>query len=596
MLTKEERHQLLFEFNNTNKEYTDNKTIIELFEEQVSRTPDYTALVFEGIKFSYRELNEHANQLGCYLRTAYLVKPDDLIIISMDRSARMMVAILGILKSGAAYVPIDPEYPTERIAYIKEDTYSKLMIDDAFLDSFEKIKEGYSKENLLKINTAENLVYVIYTSGTTGLPKGVMIENKSLVNYIYWCLHEYGGSSFLLFSSISFDLTVTSMYVPLLSGKCIFIEKSGNFDFISNVNPEVEAIKLTPSHLDIFNHYYHFPKNKIKNLILGGEAVTQKLNISYPDIENVYNEYGPTECTVGCIAINLKKYYNSEIIPIGRPIFNTQVYILSEEQDLLPVGVSGKIYLSGAGLSRGYLNKPELTQEKFIDNPFILGKKMYDTGDIGRWLPDGNIEFIGRKDDQVKLRGYRIEFGEIEKYLSDYSSEIKQAVIDIREVNEEQVLVAYYTTINKSKINKSALREYLLARLPSYMIPNYFIEQESIPLSVNGKIDRKALPEINKEYVVRKKYVAPRNEIEQQLVEIWKEVLKQDEIGIMDNFFELGGDSLLALEITFLLKKKLNININWGTMMRNQDIGNLYNYLCESNLIDDIKDYDIIDI
>ncbi|REC61343.1 hypothetical protein DRF65_16645 [Chryseobacterium pennae] len=569
-LTGEERHQLLIDFNDTKVDYPSDKTIIELFEEQVCKTPDNVAVVFEDTELSYRELNEQVNQLGDYLRQNYHIVQDDLVAIKLERSEKMIVAILGILKSGGAYVPIDPEYPQERIAYLEQDTNAKVTIDEVFLASFQeeirKSQDCYTKDNLTIISRPDSLAYVIYTSGTTGYPKGVMIENKSVINLILGQTEEFkleNNESVILISNYTFDASVEQIFLALLNGlslhvvsKEIVSDPKDLLNYLTENN--ITHLHTVPNILERLDFSNELSLNRI---ISGGDIFPQRLLNKLNKYKFCfYNEYGPTETTVTSIEF---LYSGKGDILIGRPISNTKVYILDEELNVLPIGVPGVLYISGAGLSRGYLNKPELTAEKFVENPFDLGSKMYDTGDLARWLPDGNIEFLGRKDFQVKIRGYRIELGEIETHISQFSSFIRQVIVDAKEVNGEKVLIAYYTTDTEDLIDKTELRDYLQSKLPEYMVPVFFVELEFIPLTPNGKIDRKALPSVTGEDLIRREYVAPRNEMEQKLADIWQEVLVVEKVGVTDNFFELGGHSLMVAQVINRMYQNLTQQISF---------------------------------
>ncbi|MBB4808303.1 amino acid adenylation domain-containing protein [Chryseobacterium defluvii] len=578
-LSPQEHHQLLLEFNDTSVDYPRDKTMIELFEAQVEKTPDHIAVVFEDTELTYRELNEQSNQLGAYLRKNYDTQADDLVTIKLDRSEQMIVAILGVLKSGAAYVPIDPEYPEDRIAYIEEDTRAKITIDESFLNVFQQelqsTQHQYTKDNLPVISRPDSLAYIIYTSGTTGKPKGVMIENKGLINLCHWHNKSFdvnADSKSALFSGQGFDASVWEIFPYLLSGGCLYpLANEIKYD-INKLSEFYLNRSITHSYLPPFVLKELLEKNNIDNItfLSGGEALD---NIRTKN-NTIYNNYGPTENSVVTSCYKLERHQNYTAVPIGKPISNTQVYILDEDLNLVPVGVSGKLYVSGAGLSRGYLNKVELTAEKFIDNPFEAGSKMYDTGDLARWLPDGNIEFLGRKDFQVKIRGYRIELGEIESCIAQFSTAIKQVVAEAKEVNGEKVLVAYYTSSLEAteavgsdaaqipNIDKTVLREYLQSKLPDYMVPGYFVELEAIPLTPNGKIDRKSLPGVSGEDLIRREYVAPRNETEQKLSEIWQEVLGLERVGVTDNFFELGGHSLMVAQVLNKIYQNLGIQVS----------------------------------
>ncbi|WP_133054523.1 non-ribosomal peptide synthetase, partial [Niastella populi] len=580
-LSEEEKHQLLFTFNDTAVAYQRNKTIADLFEEQVAKTPDNIAVVFGDTQLTYKELNEKSDQLAHYLRASYDIQPDDIVGIQLERSEWVVVSILGVLKAGGAYVPIDPEYPSSRKEYIVKDSSLKLLITEAnfiydidyydgevFAIDVEFDPDNYNSEALTKLAAPGHLAYVIYTSGSTGYPKGVMVEHASLTNYLNFGQSHYASDSsplnFGLFTSLSFDLTVTSICLPLISGGELTIFKSTSD--VSAILKEyfesgISCIKLTPGHISLLGQL-GLESSKVQVAIVGGEKLEEDhvriLRELNPAIR-IFNEYGPTESTVGCIVKEIG--FEKEAILVGCPIANTQVYILNEKEELQPAGVAGEICIGGDGLARGYLNKDELTKEKFISNPFREGERVYKTGDLGRWLPDGNIAFIGRKDDQVKIRGYRIELGEIEHALLNHE-EIKQAVVQAKENGSgEKELVAYLTS--RVEQNASDLRNYLKQTLPGYMLPAYFIQLEAMPLTANGKIDKKFLPApegLGLSSGVE--YVAPATEMEAKLVKIWEEVLEKDNIGMNDAFFALGGHSLKAVRLSNEYQKEFGIKLS----------------------------------
>jgi amino acid adenylation domain-containing protein len=576
-----EKQQLILEFNDTDVAYSKDETLLDLFEKQVKKTPHQIAVVFEDQELTYKELNENANQLAHYLVENYTIAPDDLIGIKLERSEQILVVILGILKSGAAYVPIDVNYPQERIAYIEKDSNSKIVIDQKALQSFNKVQKKYSKENLEKINIPEDLAYIIYTSGTTGNPKGVMIEHRNAVELINWSKVEFDSAKFEIMYAVTsycFDLSVYEFFYALSIGKKIRILRSALEikEFVSmedkillNTVPSVVR-QLLENKIDLKN---------VSLINMAGEIVPvdivkklQKLPIE------IRNLYGPSEDTTYSTAYLIKNQEYRSIL-IGKPISNSQVYILDDYFNPVSIGVTGKLYVSGAGVARGYLNKTELTAEKFMNNPFIEGTRMYDTGDLGCWLPDGNIEFLGRKDQQVKLRGYRVELGEIENAILQYSEDLKQVVVEVKGENEEKVLVAYF--VSATELDKSKLRSFLQNSLPDYMIPGFYIALEKLPLTPNGKIDRKALPGISENDIIRKEYIAPESEIEKKLVAIWQEVLGVEKIGITDNFFELGGHSLNAMVAIKKIIAEFDIEISISDFFLNKTIQGVANLIVE---------------
>lgn len=562
-LSHEEKNQVLYHFNDTNVSYPKDKTVIDLFEEQVKKSPSNIALVFEGICLTYEELNEQANQFGRYLRDQYIIQSDSLIGVKLYQSSQMIISILGILKSGAAYVPIDPAYPEERIKYIEHDSNCIALVDEKVLENFNKVKEKYSKKNIQKINEAYDLAYVIYTSATTGNPKGVMVEHGNVVSLIKPgdFFHLKSENTYLNLSSISFDATILDYFVTLLNGSKLIIAKKDDLLDLNTLlkiikDNKVDSFFMTPSWLNqvVENRIEVF--ETVKNLIVGGDVLSpthiQKILNIYSGIK-IINAYGPTEnTTVSTIFEICKAEYHR--IPIGKPISNSQAYILDEKLQPLPLGISGKLYVSGSGVARGYLNRAELTAEKFIPNPFIAGERMYDTGDLGRWLPDGSIDFLGRDDHQVKIRGYRIELLEIESKLLECSKEIKEVVVGVKNLNEDAVLVAYY--VSDKVLDKKKLQNNLSTVLPHYMLPNYFIQLDSIPLTANGKLDRKVLQNPDIKDLIQEQYIGARTKEEEVLVAVWSEVLRYDRISMNTSFYNMGGDSIKSIQVVSRLKQK----------------------------------------
>ncbi len=577
LLSEGERNQILYEFNNTEADYPKDKTIQELFEEQVERTPNNTAVVFEDKELTYKELNEKSNQVARVLRDKG-VKKDTIVGIMIERSIEMIVGIMGILKAGGAYLPIDPDYPKKRIEYMLEDSKSKILLskntlvedlefDGEIINLFVQGSFIQDSSNLEKINSANNVAYIIYTSGTTGNPKGVMIEQRGLVNYICWAKKMYlikdKDEAMPLYSSISFDLTITSIFTPLVSGNKIIIYRDEKDFVLYKVLKDNKAtlVKLTPTHLTLIKSLDN-EKSTIRKFIVGGENL--KVNLakeiydSFKGKIEIYNEYGPTEAVVGCMIYKynaLKNRYGS--VPIGCPADNVKIYIVDNNMNLQPIGVAGELCIAGDGLARGYLNREELTKEKFVDNPFEPNTKMYKTGDLAKWLPDGNIEYLGRTDNQVKIRGFRIELGEIENRLLQHE-DIKEAAVTAREDEGEKYICAY--VVSDKDIATLDLRNYLKKSLPEYMIPSYFMKLGKMPLTANGKLNRKSLPKPEIEINLNE-YEGPRNETEEKLVKIWKEVLGAEKVGINDNFFELGGHSLKVMMLSNRIRNELNIDI-----------------------------------
>ncbi|MFT5823206.1 MAG: amino acid adenylation domain-containing protein [Crocinitomix sp.] len=573
-LSKSEKAQQLIDFNTTEIDYPKDKTIGELFAAQAQMTPNKVALVFEDKTLTYKELDEQSNQLAHYLKENYKIQPDDLVAIRQERSEWMLISILGVLKSGGAYVPIDPEYPSERIAYIESDAKCKVCLDQNELNKFKSAQNTFPKEQATIVTNENNLAYVIYTSGSTGKPKGVMVEHKAIVNTIHAQIEAFGindATNGLEFASFSFDASISESFIILMAGGRLSIigeqarkDPKGLIRFINE--QEIDIATLPPSYLAQID----FNQIKgLKKLITAGEAANYEKAAEYSNFGTYYNAYGPTETSIcGTIYKWDKSAEKGRTnVPIGTPISNVQTYILNQAEQLQPTGAIGEICIAGSGLARGYLNLAELTKEKFVANPFNEGERLYKTGDLGRYLPDGNIEYIGRKDDQVKLRGYRIELGEIEQVLTSYSA-IESTVVLTIDNNTEKELVAYFTvkdglSESDDSLNLTDLRKYLKQILPAYMIPAYFVPLEELPLTVNGKIDKKALPNPEGVGIVSGvEYIAPRNQIEEKLIEIWQEILQRENIGIKDDFFESGGHSLKAIRLSNEYQKEFEIKLS----------------------------------
>ena len=569
-LTKEESTQLLKTFNNTEATYPKDKSLIDLFEAQVELTPDNIAVIYKDKRLTYKELNEASNRLGHYLRTHHQLKRNDLVAIKLERTEALLISILGVLKSGAAYVPVDVNYPPHRIAYIEQDSKSKLVIESDFIKLFDTVKEEYSTENPKKVTQAGDLAYIIYTSGTTGNPKGVMVGHNNAVTFIHWSQQEFSSEQFDIVhaaTSQCFDLSIYEMFYPLSIGKPLRILQDA-LELVEMQDREKKVlINTVPSSMrNLLESGANMDHVSVINL--AGEPfpveIANRLRKKNATIRNLY---GPSEDTTYSTVYKLEKTkeYTSSV-SIGKPISNTRVYILDECLGLVPAGVSGRLYISGDGLSQGYLNRLELTAEKFISNPFEKGEKMYDTGDMVRWQLDGNIDYLGRKDDQVKIRGYRIELGEIENAMLSYSEDIAQATVVVHESAGGKLLIGYYT--EKTVQDKERLKEYLKEQLPVYMIPAQLKELKEIPLTPNGKIDRKALANLNVEYQSGSSYLAPRNETEQTLVEIWESILGHNKIGIRDNFFDIGGNSLMIQHLLYQSNKQLRVTLTYNDIFQ----------------------------
>lgn len=570
-VSDEEKKRLLEEFNEITTREVPTETIITQFETQAAQNPDTSILAFGETELTYKELNETSNQLANYLRTNYAVKADDLVGLLLDRSEWMVIAILGVLKSGAAYVPIDPTYPEERIAYILEDSRCTVMVTAEELNKFRLQQDNYDKRNLPSISALSNLAYVIYTSGSTGKPKGVMVEHGNLACFNRNLTERFGfrpGMKLAALTTYTFDISVLELIGTLSAG--IYVRLMNEIDPLEILAQlkeyQIDILQLTPSRLNqlVLASFGYNRLSGLNILIIGGEALPEKM---YNDLKkqlpqvSVFNGYGPTEDTIYSTCLPI---HNSTKVNIGKPLLGEHVYILNEYGQLLPIGATGELYIGGTGVARGYLNRPELTIERFIADPFRPGDRIYKTGDIGRWLPDGNIEYLGRIDDQVKIHGFRIELNEIAAVLEMHNA-VKEATVIARPVTgEEKELIAYTTGTARA----AELRNFLKKQLPAYMIPNYYVNIQSFPLTSSGKIDRKSLPmpdEHNRPQL--ENFTAAVTETEKKLSIIWQEVLNTASVGIDDDFFDLGGTSMVAISVV----NKIN-----STTKANATVASLY--------------------
>ncbi|WP_339801532.1 amino acid adenylation domain-containing protein [Paenibacillus sp. FSL R5-0744] len=585
MISDEEKEDL-FLYNKTER-ILSNKTIQQVFEERTLNSPNAIAVKFGKEQITYRELNNRANQVAHQLRI-FGVKRDEIIAILVERSIEMMVVILGILKSGAAYLPLDPRHPDDRILYMLKDSNSRfLLIQKTLINRTEFLTNTFhgtvlgldgilteSAQNIDNpefINEFHDLAYVIYTSGSTGKPKGVMIEHRSLINRIEWMQEQFDFSmsdKFLQKTVYTFDVSVWELFLWFYSGSTLILlepeaEKDPESILSAIINNGVTVLHFVPSMLSAFVSYLKDIQssrlNSLKFIFTSGEALScELLNncLSYTFLggAKIINLYGPTETTIDSTFFEFSHDRKYNVVPIGKPIFNTHTYIINRHGQLQPIGIDGELCIGGAGMARGYLNQPELTAEKFVENPYRPGERMYRTGDVARWLPDGNIEFLGRIDHQVKIRGYRIEPGEIENQLLKHPK-VREAVViaQLESDGQSQALCAY--VVGDSGLKSSILREYLSQELPEYMIPSYFIALEELPLTPNGKVDRKALPKPEAGMASGRAYEAPSNEIESQMAEIWQGVLGREKVGLNDHFFELGGDSIKGIQVCARLYK-----------------------------------------
>lgn len=579
-LTAHEKLQLQVTFAESLSLYPKHKTVIDLFEEQATQTPDNTALVFEGQSLTYRTLKEQTDKLAAYLRMNYDIRANDIIGIMLSRSANMIIALLGILKSGGAYVAIEPETPKGRKEFILKDTGIKALItqSDCLFDldyyagnvfaidiQLEGMDVAYGSPGV-HIQPA-HLAYVVYTSGSTGQPKGVMIHHQSLVDYFFGITARSNirnCKSFGLVSTIAADLGNTVIYSSLLTGGVLHVFSANdvlNGERIFETN--LDCIKIVPSHwkgLQDGRKLY----TPDKCLVFGGEKLTEDvielIKMNKRSCE-VYNHYGPSETTIGKLIHHVDLKTVGANIPLGSPFCNSRVYILDEQSNLQPIGIAGEICIAGDGVAAGYLHHPELTTLKFVPNPFKPGERMYKTGDVGRWLEDGTMEFLGRKDDQVKIRGYRVEPREIEHTLKSHPGIEVAVVLGRSRDAEETELVAY--VVCKEVLQKEELQLYVSNKLPTYMLPHRYVFLLKLPLTLNGKIDRKKLQDMEDAQAPGDiEDIPPRTEIEKILVTIWQQVLGREKLGISDNFFDVGGNSLKMVRMVALINKQFGLNIS----------------------------------
>lgn len=577
LLTTAERQQLLVEWNATEADYPRQACLHELFETQVEQSPDAIALVFEGSTLTYRELNKRANQLARYLQSRG-VGSDVLVGLCVERSLNMFVAILAILKAGGAYVPLDPSYPHARLAFMLDDAALSVLVTEQSLINNLPTHEAqticlddreafscYPDTNPAVLNKADSLAYIIFTSGSTGRPKGVQIPHRALVNLLTAMCERPGLTDqdvMLAVTTLSFDMAVPEIFLALIMGARIeLVSRDTATDgkqLIKQLSQGITILQATPATCRLLIESGWQGKPGLK-MLCGGEAMSRDLadQLLLRGVE-LWNMYGPTETTVWSTAHRVTTGCGP--ILIGRPLANTRVYLLNSHLNPVPVGVAAELHIGGDGLARGYLKRPELTQEKFIPDPFSNDPhaRLYKTGDLARYLPDGTIECLGRIDHQVKIRGYRIELGEIEAALQAHPLVCASVVIAREDTPSDKRLVAYVVSRDKTPLTDQELRNFLKERVPEYMLPPVFVLMDTLPVTPNGKLDRKSLPApASRRPVLEQAYVAPRGELEHFLAGIWCELLRLDRVGVHDKFFELGGNSLQAAMLLNKLQREL---------------------------------------
>jgi amino acid adenylation domain-containing protein len=584
LLSERDRERVLVEWNGTAVDYARDGCVHDLFEAQVERTPGTVAASFEKQHLTYKALNARANQLARYLRNLG-VGPEVLVGVCLDRSLEMLVAVLGILKAGGAYIPLDPSYPKDRLTFIVEDAGANLLVTQERLKDtvprstarvlcLDSEWHSIAREegtNLPRQTRPQNLTYVLYTSGSTGKPKGVQIEHRNLVNFLC-TMRQHPGmidhDVLVAVTTLSFDIAALELFLPLTVGaRVVIVSRSVATDGVALMRAMSESratvMQATPATWRLLLDAGWQGNSQLK-ILCGGEALARELATQLlPRCASLWNMYGPTETTVWSSVYKVSPAARAQL-PIGRPIGNTQMYILDSRQRPVPVGAEGELYIGGDGVARGYLNRPELTAEKFVNNPFSCGRSLYRTGDLARYLPDGNIEFLGRLDHQVKIRGFRVELGEIEALIGDHPAIGQNVVVAREDTPGAKRLVSYFVARNGRASSSGELRVYLTRKLPEYMVPSAFVELQALPLTPNGKVDRRALPAPDSSQISYE-LVPPRNPLETKLVNIWQRVLGIQPIGANTDFFDLGADSLtsarLFMEINRVFHKDLPVSM-----------------------------------
>jgi amino acid adenylation domain-containing protein len=596
-----ERHRLLVDWNRTAADYPREMTVHTWFEQQVSRTPSRIALAFRNELVSYAELNDRANRLAHHLRNRGIGR-EKLVGICVERSVNMVVAVLAVLKAGAAYVPLDPAYPKDRIAFILEDSQAALLVTERKVGEHlsgvaEKVELESAAEVIARENGGNlsneagprNLAYVIYTSGSTGKPKGVQIEHRSVVNFLATMqMHPGMGldDTLLAVTTLSFDIAGLELYLPLVTGGRLILasrEEASQGQQLTRLMQESKAtiMQATPATWRLLLDA-GWPGNQNLKILCGGEALPRELAQQLlPRCRELWNMYGPTETTIWSTVYRVRDV-NWSMAPIGRPIANTQAYILDPALQPVPVGVEGELWLGGDGVARGYYQRPGLTNEKFLSNPFSdePGARIYRTGDLVRFLPEGDIEYLGRIDNQVKIRGFRIELGEIEAALTQHPA-VKSVVVSARDDSPgDKRLVAYLISSSGNNFSASDLRAHLKKTLPDYMVPSAFVRLEAFPLTPNGKVDRLALPAPQaSDFQLESVFVGARDKVEKQLVAICEEILGIRPLGVKANLFELGAHSLQIARVFMKISKTFGRDLPLALLFQAPTIEQLATYL-----------------
>jgi amino acid adenylation domain-containing protein len=601
LLSPEQHRTLVKKLNETSKPFSQGKCLHQLFEQQVRIAPEALAVICENERLTYGELDRRANQLAHHLQ-GLGVGLESLVGICMKRSPEMLAGLLGILKTGAAYLPLDPAYPKERLAFMIADAGVKLVVTQKELKErtsecaghvcldydWKEIEQG-DGVSPAGWSSPDNLAYVIYTSGSTGKPKGVLIEHRGVVNVIEASIKKFGihpGSRVAQLGSLNFDVSVLEIFSALLSGATLLLVDS----MVSMSGPElgrflrengITTVAIPPSLLDLVPAG-DYPA--LRSIVVGGEACTAEVAARWSGGRLFFNAYAPTEATIYS-TLKLCPQGQRQTPPLGRPIQNMQVYLLDHYGQLAPAGVPGELHIGGVGLARGYLNRPELTAEKFIPDQFSnrAGARLYKTGDLARFLPDGNLEFLGRTDHQVKIRGFRIELAEIETVLGEHPLVREVAVIAREDAPGDKRIAAYIVPREEHALDVSDLRNHLKRRLPDYMLPSVFVILESMPLSETGKIDRESLPAPEQSRpALEQSYAAPTTALEKILAGIFGEVLKIARVGVCDNFFELGGHSLLATRVVSKVRQIFAIELPVRKLFEGPTVSGLASVILEN--------------
>jgi amino acid adenylation domain-containing protein len=602
LLTQEERHQLLVTWNATTTPLSGERQLNRIFEEQVGRTPDAIAVARGSTRLSYAELNGRANRLARYLRGRG-VAPETRVAVCLERTAELLVAILGVLKAGGAYVPLDPVYPANRSQFMIQDAGARLLLTQESLRdraeglgvplvSLDGEPGAFAAEEGTNLDGGAapgNLAYVIYTSGSTGRPKGVAIEHRSAATLVRWAASVYSTrelSGVLASTSVCFDLSIFEMFVPLSRGGTVVVAE--NLLELPRLDgrEHVTLVNTVPSVMTELLHSSSLPASVITVNLAGEPLSTRLVDRLYeqPGLEKVYDLYGPSETTTYS-TFTLRRA--GEPATIGRPIANTRAYVLDRRRQPVPIGVVGELFLGGEGLARGYLDRPELTAERFVLSPFSPGERLYATGDLTRWRADGQLEYFGRADHQVKLRGFRIELGEIEAALAGHASVKDVAVVVRQDGEEERRLVAYVVSDAERTSLVDELRVWMRATLPEYMIPSAFVFLEALPLSQNGKVDKGALPAPTPPAESTRARVPPEGPVQEAVAAVWKDVLGLQTVGAHDNFFDLGGHSMLAARLLGRLHDTFAVDVPLRNLFQQPTVAGLADVIQALQWIDE---------